>query len=224
MRGSTVNTPNSPSYRWWVILVILAAVPLLAAAPRSMILRGTIVGVHDGDSCTLLVGTTQHKIRLEGIDTPELGQPFGTRAKQGLSRYVFSRQVTVHVSGKDSYGRSLGTILVDGKNINLQLVTDGLAWHYKQYSNDRKLAQAESSARRAKRGLWADADAMAPWQWRRMRTSSSAANKVASPISGYWLNTASKVRHNSNCRYFKNTRQGRICTKNDGRPCKTCGG
>ena len=219
-----MNTTNSPSSRRWVILVILAACPLLAAAPRSIILRGTIVGVHDGDSCTLLVGTTQHKIRLEGIDTPELGQPFGTRAKQGLSKYVFSRQVTVHVSGKDSYGRSLGTILVDGKNINLQLVTDGLAWHYKQYSNDRKLAQAESSARRAKRGLWADADAMAPWQWRRMRTSSSAASKPASPISGYWLNTASKVRHNSNCRYFKNTRQGRICTKNDGRACKTCGG
>ena len=174
-----MNTTNSPSYRWWVILAILAAVPLLAAAPRSLILRGTIVGVHDGDSCTLLVGTTQHKIRLEGIDTPELGQPFGTRAKQGLSKYIFSRQVTVHVSGKDSYGRSLGTILVDGKSINLQLVTDGLAWHYKQYSNDRKLAQAESSARRAKRGLWADADAMAPWQWRRMRTSSSAARALA---------------------------------------------
>ncbi len=219
-----MNNTNSPSYRWWVILVTLAACPLLAAAPRSIILRGTIVGVHDGDSCTLLVGTTQHKIRLEGIDTPELGQPFGTRAKQGLSRYVFSREVTVHVSGKDSYGRSLGTILVDGKSINLQLVTDGLAWHYKQYSKDRKLAQAESSARRAKKGLWADTGAIAPWQWRRMRTSSSSASKPASPISGYWLNTASNVRHNSNCRYFKNTRQGRICTKNDGRACKTCGG
>jgi endonuclease YncB( thermonuclease family) len=212
------------SYQWRSILVVLAASLLLAAAPRTVILQGSIVGVHDGDSCTLLVGTTQYKIRLEGIDTPELGQPFGTRAKQGLSKYVFSRQVTVHVSGKDNYGRSLGTIFVDGKNINQQLVIDGLAWHYKQYSNDRKLAQAENIARRAKRGLWVDAGAIPPWQWRRMRTRSSAASKPASLVSGYWLNTASNVRHNNNCRYYKNTKQGRICTGNDGRACKTCGG
>ena len=210
--------------RWRSLLVLLAALLLVAAAPRTVILRGSIVGITDGDTCTLLVGTTQYKIRLEGIDTPELGQPFGTRAKQGLSKYVFSRQVTVHVTGKDTYGRSLGTIFIDGKSVNQQLVTDGLAWHYKQYSTDRKLAQAENSARRAKRGLWADAAAIPPWQWRRMKTSSQAASKPVSPVSGYWLNTASKVRHNNNCRYFKNTRQGRICTKNDGRACKTCGG
>jgi endonuclease YncB( thermonuclease family) len=193
-------------------------------APRTVILRGSIVGVTDGDTCTLLVGTTQYKIRLEGIDTPELGQPFGTRAKQGLSRYVFSRQVTVHVTGKDTYGRSLGTIFLDGKSVNQQLVTDGLAWHYKQYSSDRKLAQEENSARRAKRGLWVDAAAIPPWQWRRMKTSFQAASKPVIPVSGYWLNTASNVRHNDNCRYFKNTKQGRICMKNDGRACKTCGG
>ena len=215
---------NSLSYQWRSILVVLAASLLLAAAPRTIILQGSIVGVHDGDSCTLLVGTTQYKIRLEGIDTPELGQPFGTRAKQGLSKYVFSRQVTVHVTGKDIYGRSLGTSFIDGKSVNQQLVTDGLAWHYKQYSSDRKLAQAENSARRAKRGLWPDAGAIPPWQWRRMKTSSQAQSKPVSPVSGYWLNTASKVRHNNNCRYFKNTKQGRICTKNDGRACKTCGG
>ena len=75
--------------RWQSILVILAASLLVAAAPRTVILRGSIVGITDGDTCTLLVGTTQYKIRLEGIDTPELGQAFGTRQAGFVKVRVF---------------------------------------------------------------------------------------------------------------------------------------
>ena len=59
---------------------------LLAIAADHPTLTGKVVGVHDGDTLTLLVNEKQYKVRLDGIDAPELGQDFGTRAKQALSK------------------------------------------------------------------------------------------------------------------------------------------
>ena len=70
----------------------------------------------------LLVGKEEYKIRLEGIDTPEMDQAFGKRAKQALSGYIFGKQVTAQLSGKDRYERYLGTILMDGQNVNLHKI------------------------------------------------------------------------------------------------------
>ncbi len=39
----------------------------------------------------------------------------------------------------------------------------------------------------------------------------------------YWITTSTGVRHNSSCRYYMNSK-GRLCTKNEGRACKICGG
>ena len=154
--------------RWCVGLVILAGCQQeeIATNESADSRTGEIVGVYDGDTCTLLVGKEKYKIRLAGIDTPEMDQAFGKRAKQALSGYIFGKQVTARLSGKDRYQRHLGTILLDGKDVNLQMVKDGCAWHYKKYSSDQALAQAESDARSARRGLWKDGDAMAPWDWR----------------------------------------------------------
>ena len=194
---------------------------------------GEIVGVYDGDTCTLLVGQEKYKIRLEGIDTPEMGQAFGKRAKQALASYIFGKQVTARFSGQDRYQRYLGTILLDGQNVNLQMVKDGCAWHYKQYSSDAALAQAESAARSAGRGLWADADAMAPWEWRRKGPGNRATGTTATVEQGpreipddamHWLNTSSGIRHNRNCRQFGKSKAGRVCESQEGRACKICGG
>lgn len=51
-----------------------------------------------------------------------------------------------------------------------------------------------------------------------------SATPVRAIESGYWLNTGSNVRHNSACRYYMNTKNGRKCTANEGRACGTCGG
>ena len=193
--------------------------------------RGEVVSVYDGDTCTLLVGKNQYKIRLEGIDTPEMDQAFGKRAKQALSGYIFGKQVTAQLSGKDRYERYLGTILMDGRNVNLQMVKDGCAWHYKKYSSDEILAQAESDARAARRGLWEDGDAMAPWDWRNKDSRKTAAKvtpgqelrELPTTVS-HWLNTSSGIRHNRRCRQFGKTKAGRACGATEGRACKICGG
>ena len=99
---------------------------------------GRIVGISDGDTVTLLdANKRQHKIRLTGIDAPEKKMPFGQRSKEHLSDLVFSKDVQVETEKLDRYGRTLGKIVFDRKDINLAMINAGLAWHYKKYQNDQ---------------------------------------------------------------------------------------
>jgi len=90
-------------------------------------ITGRVVGVTDGDTITVRTTTDTIKVRLTGIDTPERGQPFGTKAKQALSGQVFGKDVTVNSSGEDRYGRTLGEIIVGGESVNVWLVRGGWA-------------------------------------------------------------------------------------------------
>jgi micrococcal nuclease len=129
--------------------------------------RWLVVSVHDGDTVNCLDDDkVQRKVRLVGIDAPEIGQPFGTVSRDRLRALVLRKSVTVHSAGQDHYGRTLGTLEVDGLDANREMVRDGLAWHYKRYSNDASLAAAEREARAAGRGLWGDPQSVPPWEWR----------------------------------------------------------
>jgi len=131
-------------------------------------ITGRVVGVHDGDSITLLTDAKQQiKVRLDGIDAPELSQPHGQKAKVTLSGMVMSRQVTLEDKGTDRYKRTLGVVKVNSQNVNLEMVRLGYAWHYLKYNKDKALADAEKEARKGKRGLWADPSPVPPWDWRR---------------------------------------------------------
>ena len=63
----------------------------------------------------------------------------------------------------------LGDVYLGDRHINLEMVQDGLAWHYKQYSKSKELAEAEDEARKEKKGLWADKEPMPPWEFRKMK-------------------------------------------------------
>lgn len=154
--------------------LLLAATLLLANTSIADTLLGRVVGVADGDTITVLnADKVQHKIRLTGIDAPEKKQPFGNRSKQSLSDMVFNKTVTVETDKRDRYGRELGKVLAGGKDVNLEQVRTGLAWHYKAYertqtATDRQTyADAENEAKAAKRGLWHDEIPVPPWEWRK---------------------------------------------------------
>jgi len=148
-----------------VTFIIVLTVLMLAC--QAKVINGKVVKVQDGDTITVLEGRTQHKIRLLGIDSPELGQAYGQKARQFTSTLVFGKQVKVIYSDKDQYKRVLGTVYtLGGANLNHELVRAGLAWHYTYYSKDKKLAALEKAARKARRGLWTDSDPIAPWQFR----------------------------------------------------------
>ena len=128
-------------------------------APVSRVADGdTITVVHDGDTT---------RIRLDGIDTPEMDQAFGVQARAFISSRVSDRQVTVTVHDVDRYGRFVGRVQIDGVDLSVALVSEGLAWHYTRYSDDVVLARAEAEARAKKIGLWSQQSPLPPWVFRR---------------------------------------------------------
>ena len=135
----------------------------------------SVVGVHDGDTLTgLSGGREQVKVRIEGIDAPELGQPFGRVAKRELSGRVFGKKVSVVTSGRDRYDRVVGRVLLGDRDVGAEMVREGFAWHAVTFSRDRQLAAAEEAARRARAGLWADASPEPPWKFRARRAKEPA--------------------------------------------------
>ena len=143
----------------------LLALSVLAFAhiSHAEVLHGLVVAVSDGDTITVLdESKQQHKIRLMGIDAPEKKQAYGQRSKESLSELVYMKDVEVTWSKHDRYGRTVGKVTFYGKDVCLEQIKRGMAWHYKQYQreqaeSDRSLYSAsESQARELKIGLWHD--------------------------------------------------------------------
>lgn len=123
--------------------------------------------VSDGDTVVLLdADNTQHKIRLNGIDAPENGQPYGDKSKEYLTGLIARKEVTVEVKGKDRYKRILGVVYLGEVNINAEMIRAGYAWNYK-YSKDKYYIKLQEKAKAEKKGLWKDKNAIDPWQWRK---------------------------------------------------------
>jgi micrococcal nuclease len=147
----------------------LAVALLLVGAPvRAESFAAKVIAVHDGDTISVLRhGRERLRVRIDGIDCPELYQHYGRRAKQLTGDLAFGRMVTVVPVDEDAYGRLVARIRVDGEDLSLALVRRGLAWHYKRYSSDPALANAERQARADRVGLWAQSNPVPPWEWRR---------------------------------------------------------
>lgn len=146
---------------------------MLSSTVWAQSIVGEVVAIADGDTLTVLdANRVQHKIRLAGIDAPERKQPFGQRSRQMLADLVFRAHVEVIAEKKDRYGRTIGKVIHQGRDVNLVLVSEGMAWHYKQYAReqsapDRMLyAAAEEEARTQRKGLWRDPHPVSPWSWR----------------------------------------------------------
>jgi len=150
-------------------LLALLFLLVFGAALQAAELRGKVVSVHDGDTLTLLSGKGKKtKIRLEGIDAPEIGQPYGEESRRALDNLVYGRVVTVVVVTTDKYGRTIGQVFLDRYAMNYEMVRIGLAWRYDQYSQDPALGQAQQAARANRWGLWRDSHPTPPWVWRRI--------------------------------------------------------
>lgn len=155
--------------RLFVLPLVLVSGAALAAT-----LEGLIVGIQDGDTLTLLDDARiQHRVRLSGIDAPEKRQAFGDRSRETLGSMVFRKRVTVEWSKLDRYGRIVGKVIFSGKDVNLEQIRLGHAWHYKQYAREQSMVdqaaydRAEQIAREGRTGLWRDANPVPPWSFRK---------------------------------------------------------
>jgi endonuclease YncB( thermonuclease family) len=159
------------------ILLMLLALLLPPSVTWAELLTGPVVGIADGDTLTVLevAGDVrmQRKVRLSGIDAPEKKQPFGNVSKQALSDLVWDKTVSVEWSKADRYGRIIGKVLVDGKDVNIEMVRLGMAWVYRKYLGELEPADqdaylaAERAAVADQRGLWRDPEPIPPWEWRK---------------------------------------------------------
>lgn len=149
----------------------------LATSTSAVILQGQVVRVSDGDSVTLQTQTGNIKIRLAGIDAPESKMPHGPEAKAHLVAMVLDQEVQALVHKKDRYGRTIATLMMNTKDVNLAMVQAGWAWHYKQYAGEQTTidaatyAHAENKARALGVGLWQVQKPVPPWEWRHHRTT-----------------------------------------------------
>ena len=150
-----------------------AAVLSVTSAFAAETLKGRVVKVADGDTITVLdAANVQHRIRLDKIDAPEKAQPFGGASRKHLATFVAGKIVEVEWTKKDKYGRILGTVwamLPVRIDVNLQMVKDGYAWHYKHFDDTQSYADAETAARMAKRGLWKDPAPIPPYEFRKKK-------------------------------------------------------
>ena len=190
-----------------------------------------VVGITDGDTLTLLVENngqrSQVRLRLTEIDTPERAQPWGTRARQALADKVFRRQVRVRTAGEDRYGRILGKIYLDGRDINREMVREGHAWAYRQYLFDDSLLADERRAREAGAGLWSlpQAQQHPPWEWRRSgRRSDAVALASPPPTASFTCGQKTYCREMASCDearfYLAQCGLSRLDGDGDGVPCE----
>jgi endonuclease YncB( thermonuclease family) len=210
----------------------------LIVPPCSLVfaLEGQVVGVADGDTITVLdQNKHQHKIRLYGIDCPESSQPFGKAAKKLTSKLTYNKTASVKSYDTDRYGRTVGVVTVEGVNVNLSLIQNGLAWQYRKYCKDsfcQDWITYEKNAKVSRLGLWGGHDPIPPWEWRKgVRNSSyseSSPGKYFANSSILHGNTSSHVFHKATCRYFNCKKCTTIFNNRDSainagfRPCKQC--
>jgi micrococcal nuclease len=181
----------------WVMAVVVWGVLVVAGCGRSRpvdpqsLRRGeridvSVVGVHDGDTLTgLTVDHHQVKVRLEGIDAPELGQPFGKAAKRALSEKAFGNGAKIIVASHDQYGRVVGHVTVNGRDVGKDLVREGFAWCDPRFNHDKSLVAIEQGARRSRVGLWADKAPTPPWEYRKHRERKSEPTEPAASAGGW---------------------------------------
>ncbi|KAF3320393.1 hypothetical protein FCM35_KLT22003 [Carex littledalei] len=110
----------------------------------------------------------EYRIRLRGIDAPEMNMEYGQEAKDELKKLIQQKPLTIHVYGKDPYDRLVGDVYVDGIFVQERLLREGCAWHYEAYDKRPAFAQWQKEAQNEGRGLWANPNPVEPWEFKKM--------------------------------------------------------
>jgi micrococcal nuclease len=150
--------------------VLFTAFLCIGNASADTSFRGDVVRILDGDTVEVLDAAKQtHRVRLANIDAPERRQAFGEVARQALATMAYRQKIEVIDKGGDQYGRRIGVLMLNGRDLNAAMIGQGLAWVYARYNSDPSLPALEQKARAARIGLWADQNPIPPWQFRHAR-------------------------------------------------------
>ncbi|MDX1584313.1 MAG: thermonuclease family protein [Thermoanaerobaculia bacterium] len=170
------------------VILLLAAVVLLArgilvdepsssTTPAEEIAlepaTAEVVRVFDGDSLVVRYDDGRRvEVRIQGIDAPERKQPYAHQSRGNLRRILRGEQIRVMPRGRDRYDRIIAQLVVNDRDVGLQQIEEGFAWHYRRYADEQpsderdRYAKAEDRARRLGKGLWKDPRPIPPWEYR----------------------------------------------------------
>lgn len=190
------HAPMAPARRALAAALALAALlpfgtapaAQAPAGPRTIAVEGRVTRVLDGDSLLVVVaGNGTRGVRVAGIDAPEKGQPHADAARRALLGQLHERTVRVDVVKTDAFGRLVGRVFVDDRDVGLAQLRAGLAWHFTRYDADlapavrRRYARAERQAKLRGIGLWRDAAPVPPWEHRAAHRRGTALRPAPQP-------------------------------------------
>ena len=156
-----------------IVYVLLALITFEAAAATRQAQSGVVTRVVDGDTLWVKTSASQQplKVRLQGIDSPEICQPGGLEARDALKRQVLGQSVTVTSGAHDDYGRTVGTLHMQGQDMGRWLVAQGHAWVYSYRHKKGPYADELRQAQLARRGVFSDVAAEEPRLFRKRHGS-----------------------------------------------------
>ena len=155
----------------------LLLISMLACTLQAETITGTCKRVLDGDTLLLTDGTT---VQIWGIDAPEKGQDYADKARAHLEKLTKGRKLTIKVKDTDQYGRVVGEVKAGGKDVAHFMVRTGMAWHDEYNAPEAEgLNKSMYGARKARRGLWADAAPVRPYDFRKDKASPTPQVEVA---------------------------------------------
>lgn len=155
----------------------LLLISMLACTLQAETITGTCKRVLDGDTLLLTNGTT---VQIWGIDAPEKGQDYADKARAQLEKLTKGRKLTIEVKDTDQYGRVVGEVKAGGKDVAHLMVRTGMAWHDEYNAPEAEgLNKSMYGARKARRGLWADAAPVRPYDFRKGKASPTPQVEVA---------------------------------------------
>ena len=151
----------------WGLTGVVTLLFILCAKAETI--TGKVISVVDGDTIRIQISKDRPRIRLRGIDAPERCQAFYLRARRAMFERLRLKTVSVEFEAHDQYGRLVGKVLLDGKDMNLEMIRLGMAWYYNAFPfPDKAVYQtAQEVARKNKLGLWGQKEPIIPpWDYR----------------------------------------------------------
>lgn len=138
-----------------------------------------VIGIADGETLTLLVDEKPLKLRLAGIDAPERSQAFGHAARKSLAELCLNKDASYRTQEIDHYGTPVALVSCAGIEANRAQIERGMAWVADRSNRDFTLPALQMMARRDRKGLWADAASVPPWEYRRPQVKKASATPSA---------------------------------------------
>jgi micrococcal nuclease len=150
-------------------LVLVIGILMVNVSAAREVFVGKVSFVSDGD--TLWVrpeqGGPPRKLRIDGIDAPEICQAGGVDSRDALAAYVLNQRVEVTIRRYDDYGRGLALLVLEKKDLGAHLVSTGRAWSYRWRSSPGPYSSEETLARQARRGVFASHQSELPRDFRK---------------------------------------------------------